>query len=1438
MNKNISYKMGLKIASINVRGIVNQNATDKRLILKEWIFANDFDIVCIQEWCVQQFNFEVNFPTYLFKNKYNIAINNNNVSTAIIYKKNLAINEVQNIQCGHPGQYITWIRLFSRNKILHIGSWYHAPGTKYINHIDTLTSQLNQLASQSKNTNYFLICGDFNARSYIWDNKEDQRGINVLDWILDNNFSCLNNGQPTHYDAPTKHETAIDLSLVSNNASKLAYNWTIDKNLHNQTNQFDHYGIICYFNFTTIKHNNKLNITFDFKNIQNNVDIQYQYQKQLYHNLSTWKQQWYDLVHSKDNLNIITILFQNAILDAAIRTIGIKKYNNDSKTYLSTKIIKLINQKRTLSKQYKKCKHKRIKKKINYITHTIKKLKIINIKKYQNNIKRRINECKSGDSKLFYQLFYQTTDQTTAQIPTLQTSTGQILAITSDEKAKVLHQHFNRKIAENEYNYHNLQHHQRVSEYVENIPLNNNNDTSILNRFFTQQEISKVISDANQNTAMGYDFIHQKLISYGKDIIIPFITLLFNTVYCIYAQAPDIWKYTNITPIPKPGKDNSLVKNNRPISLLPVLSRLLEKTLANRILTFCIKNNIIHHWNCGFQKNKSTDDILIHLVDNIVSNFENQSITEISFKDLQSAYESVWHDGLFYKLHKLYNIDGNFLFYLKSYLQNRYNRVLLNDTNTQWTQHSAGLPQGGPLSPILWTIYINDILINKNSIKLLALADDMSMYTVASTLTYNNTIDLQSEIDNFYDWTLNWKLVINPDKCSSISLTKLRAIQARVYNINTVPMECVHHPTNAPYICTHNPRYQYTEALGLQNELHLDQNNPTASNISHIRLPSKWAMKSTDKHTIPTNVRILGLLFDPHLTWKDQITKLLKRCNQKIYQLARIANYNEFNLTPNNIWKLYTATIRPIMEYGITTFGGSKLFNKLETIHNKAMRITLKLKSTTPIPNLKSILGCLSLHERKQKLQIKYWHKMTHAPDDLLAYHTFENWLNKANDITDKSTFMDNKLNYNGLNIMATKHFKLAPTTQMYNTLTHIHSQVNFNPKIEYFKSPPCYYSQLPQLTCFDNINDFNEYNGTNTCEIWTDGSCIPNPGPGGSGIYFPTNTALSTRWIAPEETTINFCELKAIHIALETFETNKLYKQYDTCCIFTDSLFCFNLFKSISYPKYYIYYELTIDIINLINIIQYHKCNIIFTKVKSHTDLENNDKADELAKSAAEEAINWKDNKYNNYNKNRSTLVDIHKTTHKWYKQLLITQKKHYYNILHNLNQRNSTFYTKENIFSKGLFDDNHNCIYNTQIFKEEIKHLTKDTIEIINKLRTEHININNYKYHYFGTDSPNCDHCNTIENVSHLLFDCHKYKHQRYKWFIKLTQLNKFFEYPQNRTSVNVLFPIRWQPKINPKDPNYKEINKKFMIERFDIYESITQYIKNINYFENDKY
>ena len=119
--------------------------------------------------------------------------------------------------------------------------------------------------------------------------------------------------------------------------------------------------------------------------------------------------------------------------------------------------------------------------------------------------------------------------------------------------------------------------------------------------------------------------------------------------------------------------------------------------------------------DCAFQPNKSTEDILIELTESALQSFNLASVTEVSFKDLQSAYDSVWHNGLYYKLKEYFGISGNFLSWIMStsYLSNRFNRVLLGNHITPWVEHDQGLPQGGPIWPIIWSLFINDYTIKK-----------------------------------------------------------------------------------------------------------------------------------------------------------------------------------------------------------------------------------------------------------------------------------------------------------------------------------------------------------------------------------------------------------------------------------------------------------------------------------------------------------------------------------------------------------------------------------------------------------------------------------------------------------------------------------------------------------------------------------------------------
>ena len=123
------------------------------------------------------------------------------------------------------------------------------------------------------------------------------------------------------------------------------------------------------------------------------------------------------------------------------------------------------------------------------------------------------------------------------------------------------------------------------------------------------------------------------------------------------------------------------------------------------------------------------------------------------------AFDKVWHDGLIFKL-KCNGISGSLLDFFQNYLQNRYQRVVLNGTVSDWRSINAGVPQGSVLGPLLFLVYINDLTDNISEMHLFA--DDSSLFTRVEEV--NETHEkLIKDLQTVTDWAYQWKIVFNPD---------------------------------------------------------------------------------------------------------------------------------------------------------------------------------------------------------------------------------------------------------------------------------------------------------------------------------------------------------------------------------------------------------------------------------------------------------------------------------------------------------------------------------------------------------------------------------------------------------------------------------------------------------------------------------------------------
>ena len=192
-----------------------------------------------------------------------------------------------------------------------------------------------------------------------------------------------------------------------------------------------------------------------------------------------------------------------------------------------------------------------------------------------------------------------------------------------------------------------------------------------------------------------------------------------------------------------------MLKNYRPISLLPICGKVFEKCIYNSLYSYLESNDILSKSQSGFRKGDSCISQLLAATHEIYSNFDAYPSLETRgvFLDISKAFDRVWHEGLLYNL-KSYGISGPLLILIKRFLTNRFQRVL-NGQTSNWENILAGVPQGSILGPLFFLIFINDIPEGiQSNIKIFA--DDTSIFSVmkdriSASITHNKDLYLISK---------------------------------------------------------------------------------------------------------------------------------------------------------------------------------------------------------------------------------------------------------------------------------------------------------------------------------------------------------------------------------------------------------------------------------------------------------------------------------------------------------------------------------------------------------------------------------------------------------------------------------------------------------------------------------------------------------------------
>ena len=303
----------------------------------------------------------------------------------------------------------------------------------------------------------------------------------------------------------------------------------------------------------------------------------------------------------------------------------------------------------------------------------------------------------------------------------------------------------------------------------------------------TESEIVRGVFGNKPYGAVGVDRIPNQLYR----IAFPFLKrMLLGIVNCVLRTSHHChhWKTAAVVAVPKTTQHLNSVKSLRPISLLCALGKIVEKIITDRLAHWAESNMVLSDKQFGFRKQKSCETALANLIDRAESCFDQGQDMLVASLDLSSAFDTINGSKLLSRLRDL-EVPPYLLSWLQNYVNDRHCVIKVADQEFSYPVLSA-CPQGSPLSPLLFNLYVNQVLeqhetppsntprlsppdAHSSQSGIQAYADDLLVWTTGPLDTENQS-NLQSHLDKIHLWTKEAGLMLNPTKCVTIRLSRKR----------------------------------------------------------------------------------------------------------------------------------------------------------------------------------------------------------------------------------------------------------------------------------------------------------------------------------------------------------------------------------------------------------------------------------------------------------------------------------------------------------------------------------------------------------------------------------------------------------------------------------------------------------------------------------------
>ena len=390
---------------------------------------------------------------------------------------------------------------------------------------------------------------------------------------------------------------------------------------------------------------------------------------------------------------------------------------------------------------------------------------------------------------------------------------------------------------------------------------------NITNISFTELDVFSALSSLDPAKSMGVDCIGSKLLKHcALALYIP-LHHLFSLSISKHS-IPSEWKHHSITPIYKSG-EKSLISNYRPVSLLCITSKVLERLIYDNLSKFVLSHGIISPSQFGFLKYRSTTQQLLVFLDNVHRILNSNDACDVIYLDFKKAFDSVPHHELLSKIWNI-GITGNLWKWFREYLNNRIQHVSINGSNSSILPVLSGVPQGSILGPLLFLLFINDLpQYVLHSIPLLFADDTKCLSPISSPLDCQL---LQSDLDKLSNWSFEWRLLFNESKCTLLSFSSNDYSSPNIfpYYINNCEITS----------CTHHKDLGITMSCDLSWSMHIAQISSKAYRILGLLRRTFSATNSiTTRKSLYISLVRSQLLYGSQI-WRPVLIKDIKSLEQ------------------------------------------------------------------------------------------------------------------------------------------------------------------------------------------------------------------------------------------------------------------------------------------------------------------------------------------------------------------------------------------------------------------------------------------------------------------------------------------------------------------------------------------------------------------------------